>query len=276
LTGLRVLGGGDAAWTTIFYPGVTNGNGLNIRTPAAFLNGQVVAPGERFSFMKAVGPIDPAHGYTWGGVIVRGRSNHTGAMGGGICSVSTTMFNAALRAGLQIDERHAHAYYINRYPAGLDATVFGTSEDLKWTNDTPYPIVIRTWATNRAKSTITIQLWSMPLDRAVTLDYPPKKTNVVAAGDRTVYVTTLPPGEKYRAEYPTAGFDITRTRTVYEEDGTLIHADTWRSHYIRVDGILQIGAPGPTPTPAPTIVFAAPALALLRALPTAKRSHRKA
>ena len=72
----------------------------------------------------AVGPIDAAHGYTMGGVIQGGKSDHTGAMGGGICSASTTMFNAAARAGLQIDERHAHFYYINRYPVGLDATVY--------------------------------------------------------------------------------------------------------------------------------------------------------
>ena len=112
LSDLAIIGKG--AWTTVFYPDVSNGNGANIRVPANLLNGQVVAPGQQFSFLKAVGPIDSAHGYTLGGVIEGGKSNHTGAIGGGICSASTTMFNAAARAGLQIDERHAHFYYINR------------------------------------------------------------------------------------------------------------------------------------------------------------------
>jgi vancomycin resistance protein YoaR len=270
LSDLTILGGGDGQYTVYFYPGETNGDGLNIRTPAAVLNGQIVPPGAQFGFLKAVGPIDEAHGYTWGGVILHGKSDHTGAIGGGICSASTTMFNAALRAGLQIDERTAHAYYIDRYPAGLDATVYaagGHATDLKWTNDTPYPIVIRAWATNKSKSQITIQLWSRPLDRTVVLDYPIKKENIVKAGDSTVYVSTLAPGEKYRAEYPTDGFDIVRTRTVFDEDGTLIHSDTWKSHYVRVDGILQIGAspsPTPTPTPTPTAVFALPVLTLFR------------
>jgi vancomycin resistance protein YoaR len=281
LSQLTILGGGDASWTTVFYPGETNGNGLNIRTPAALLNGQIVAPGEQFSFLKAVSPIDEAHGYTWGGVILHGKSDHTGAMGGGICSASTTMFNAALRAGLQIDERHAHAYYIDRYPAGLDATVFQSGSrptDLRWTNDTPYPIVIRAWATNRSKSTLTIQLWSMPLDRTVILDYPPQKMNIVKAGDSTVYVSTLPPGEKYRAEYPTDGYDIVRTRTVFEEDGRLLHTDTWSSHYLKVDGILEIGvAPtAPPPTPSPTALFPVAGLGLLRAAGAVARRQRAA
>src|SRR5450756_2811564 len=98
-----------------FYPDISNGNGANIRVPAALLNGQIVAPGQQFSFFQAVSPIDLAHGYAMGGVIEHGKSDHTGAIGGGICSASTTMFNAAARAGLQIDERHAHFYYCLLY-----------------------------------------------------------------------------------------------------------------------------------------------------------------
>jgi len=143
--------------TTEFFVGESNGMGKNIRQPATNLNGQVIGPGQQFSFLGAVGPIDAAHGFAMGGVIADGKSNHTGAMGGGICSASTTMFNAAADAGLQIDERHAHFYYINRYPVGRDATVYSngqTTWDLKWTNDTPYPIVIRAFTTPRSTAYI--------------------------------------------------------------------------------------------------------------------------
>ena len=67
LTGMVVIG----SWTTVFYPGITNGYGANIRVPANILNGQIVAPGQRFSFLAAVGPVDRAHGFTLGGVIER-------------------------------------------------------------------------------------------------------------------------------------------------------------------------------------------------------------
>ncbi len=263
---------GRGAWTTTFYPDVSNGNGVNIRTPAKLLNGQVVGPGQQFSFLDAVGPIDAAHGYANGGVILDGRSDHTGAMGGGICSASTTMFNAAARAGLQIDERHAHFYYINRYPVGLDATVYSngvTTWDLKWTNDTPYPIVIIARTTPGSRSTITIELWSRPIERTVAFTGQ-VKSNIATATDGKQYVSTLKPGQQNCAEYPTDGFDTSATRIVTDGTGTVIHNDTWKSHYTKVDGILQIGGspppsetptpsagpptptPGPTPTPTPT------------------------
>jgi vancomycin resistance protein YoaR len=250
LSDLTIIG----AWTTIYYPGETNGNGANIAVPAKVLNGKIVAPGQRFSFLSAVGPIDAAHGYTSGGVIVHGHSEHTGAMGGGICSASTTMFNAAARAGLQIDQRHAHFYYINRYPIGLDATVYSngyTTWDLWWTNDTPNPIVIRSWTSGHAKAQMTIQLWSLPTGRTVTFS-PEYMANVVKATNKTVYVDTLPAGQQYWAEYATPGFDTSRTRTVTDATGKVIHTDTWNSHYTKVDGLLEIGGGAPTPPPAPT------------------------
>jgi vancomycin resistance protein YoaR len=250
LTGMVIIG----SWTTTFYPDISNGNGANIRTPAKIFNGQVVLPGQQFSFMSRVGPIDPAHGFTLGGVIEHGKSDHTGAMGGGICSASTTMFNAAVWAGLEIDERHNHAYYIDRYPVGLDATVFSNgyqTYDMKWRNDTANPIVIRGTSTRGSRSTVTFQLWSLPLDRKVSFT-PPFKANVSKATDSTVYTTKIPPGTKNRAEYPTDGYDTSRTRTVTDSTGKVIHTDTWKSHYITVDGILQIGvAPGSLPTPKP-------------------------
>ena len=261
LSGMVKIGKGS--WTTTFFPDVSNGNGVNIRKPATLLNGQVVGPGQQFSFLQAMGTIDAAHGWAMGGVIQGGKSNHTGAMGGGICSASTTMFNAAARAGLQIDERHAHFYYINRYPVGLDATVYSNGVetwDLKWTNDTPYPIVIIARTTPGSRSTITIELWSRPIDRNVAFTGQ-VKSNVATATDGKQYVSTLAPGQQNRAEYPTDGFDTSATRTVTDSTGKVIHTDTWKSHYTRVDGVMQIGGsppPSETPTPSPGAPTPAP------------------
>jgi vancomycin resistance protein YoaR len=245
--------------TIYFFPGPANGNGANIRVPARDLNGEVVAPGQQFSFLAGVGPIDAAHGFAMGGVILNGQSNHTGAMGGGICSASTTMFNAAAKAGLQIDERHAHFYYISRYPIGRDATVYSngsTTWDLRWTNDTNNPIIIRAWATKKSKSSITIQLWSLPTGRTVswTGDNKAGETRIISAvNNPPEYVTTLKPGKTYAAEVATNGFNTSVTRTVKDATGKIIHQDNWKSQYTAVNGQLQIGAtPIPTPTPKPT------------------------
>lgn len=243
-------------WSTTYFPGESNGNGRNIEVPAEVLNGMVVGPGQQFSFLTAVGPIDQAHGFKMGGVILDGKSYQTGAIGGGICSASTTFFNAAARAGLQIDERHAHFYYVNRYPVGLDATVYsdGTRTlDMRWTNDTDNPIVIRSWWTGRGTRVITVELWSLPIGRTTTFSGG-IKTNVVKATDGTQYVPSLPAGRKtYRAEYPTDGYNTVVTRTVVDGSGTVIHKDTWVSKYTKVDGLLQIaGTPPPSVTPTPT------------------------
>ena len=242
--------------TTQFFVGVSNGMGANIRVPAKLLNGQVVGPGQQFSFLDAVGPIDPANGYAMGGVIVDGKSNHTGAMGGGICSASTTMFNAAADAGLQIDERHAHFYYINRYPVGRDATVYSngaTTWDLKWTNDTPYPIVIRAFTTPYSTAYVTVQLWSLAVNRTVTWSGGAVANKVLATNNTPEYVSTLKPGVKNIAEYATDGFDTTVTRVVTDSTGTVIHKDTWASHYSVVNGQVQIGgSPPPSQTPSPS------------------------
>jgi vancomycin resistance protein YoaR len=255
ISGMVIMNGGKAQWTTAFFPDISNGNGKNIRQPAAKLNGLVIGPGQQFSFLGAVGPIDPAHGFALGGVIIGGLSNHTGAMGGGICSASTTMFNAAGWAGLQIDERHQHAYAISRYPTGKDATVYSngvTTYDLKWTNDTPNPIVIRSWATSGSKSSVTFQLWSLPLDRTVIWPVG-VKSNLTTATDGKLYVGSLAPGQELRAEYVTDGYDTSVTRVVKDASGTVLHNDTWKSHYVKVNGVLQIGgSPPPSTTPSPS------------------------
>jgi vancomycin resistance protein YoaR len=260
LTHFVKIGQGDV----YFYPIESNGFGANIRTPAQIFDGQVIWPGETFSFWDSIGPVDEAHGFRKGGVIRDGKSDFTGAIGGGICSASTTMFNAAASSGLQIVERHPHFYWIYRYPLGRDATVYsngvpGQGADLKWRNDTEYPIIIKSWWTggNRAtsKNWIHIQFWSMPTGRTVTWSKP-IVANVVKATDTTIYVSTLSPGVKYRQEYPTEGKDVSITRTVTDTTtGAVIWTNTWKSHYTKVDGILQIGrthTPAPTPTPGPT------------------------
>jgi vancomycin resistance protein YoaR len=252
---------------TTYYPGESNGNGVNIALPAQLLNGQVIAPGAQFSFLRGVGPIDAAHGWKQGGVIKNGESQHTGAMGGGICSASTTFFQAAAVAGLQIDERHAHFYWIDRYTldgrVGLDATVYSngvTTWDLRVTNDTQYPIVIRGWTAGTSRTrAIHIQLWSLPTGRKTTFagGNPKVKGDVwnynAAIWQSPQYnLPSLPGGAKsYVKEYPTSGFDTKVGRTVTDATGAVIHQDTWASHYTRVDGQVQYTGPKPTPTPTP-------------------------
>jgi len=129
------------------FPGSIPGRIHNIALAASKLNGVLIPPGTTFSFNDTMGDISAATGYQSAYIIKDGRT--VMGDGGGVCQVSTTMFRAALNAGLPIVERHAHSYRVHYYEddgskAGLDATVFNPTEDLRFTNDTPAYILIQT------------------------------------------------------------------------------------------------------------------------------------
>lgn len=118
----------------------------NISLAASRLNGVLIPKGEEFSFNKSVGEISRLTGYKQAYVIKSGKTVLDD--GGGVCQVSTTVFRAALNAGLPIIERTAHAYRVGYYEndskPGFDATVFSPSVDFRFKNDTPAAILIQT------------------------------------------------------------------------------------------------------------------------------------
>lgn len=239
-----------SSWTTDYVPGDGNGYGANISIGAWDLDGYNIAPGEWFSFWDGIGPVTLERGYTYGGAIINGRSVANGALAGGICSTSTTLFNAAMRAGLEIGERSAHYYYIDRYPTGLDATVSIYDDwvtDITFRNDTEYPIVIRGYGT---PGQVTFQIWSVPTGRTVALS-DPYITDRRAAIETTQVDASLAPGTSRRVEYPHPGFKSTVTRTVYGPDGAVLHENVWFSDYRAVNGITLVGPTAEAPAPPP-------------------------
>ncbi len=229
-----------SSWTTYYVPGEGNGFGNNINIPARDIDGRNLAPGEWFSFWDSIGPVTVERGFMYGGVIIGGRSVAGGAIGGGICSTSTTIFNAALRMGLEMGIRANHYYYIDRYPDGLDATVYMDDnfvQDMTFRNDTEYPIVIRGFGGN---GFVTFQIWSVPTGRTVVIT-DPVTSNHRTAIETTVTDPSMAPGTSKRVEFPHDGHDVSRTRYVYDADGTLIHQNTYFSSYRTVNGITAVG-----------------------------------
>jgi len=234
-----------STWTTYFPVGEKNGQGANIWIPARIIDGYVVAPGATFDFWDAVGPVTRDKGYKDGGAIINGKTEPQGALAGGICSCSTTLFNAALRAGYDMGARRNHFYYIDRYPLGLDATVFisasGSRQTMSFTNDTDYPILIRGsgWR-NGGDGYVRFELYSVPSGRTVSFSKPIVE-NVRLATDTVQYTSSLAPGVAQRVEYPVDGKQVTVTRTVRDKNGSVIHRDTYFSNYARITGLTLIG-----------------------------------
>lgn len=118
----------------------------NLTLAASKFNGVLISKGKEFSFNETVGDISSLTGYQPAYIIKEGKT--VLGDGGGVCQVSTTLFRAALNAGLPITERQAHAYRVGYYEndsqPGFDATVYAPSVDLKIKNDTPGYILIET------------------------------------------------------------------------------------------------------------------------------------
>jgi len=115
----------------------------NIKVGAAKFNGILVKPGEEFSFIKTLGPVDASTGYLPELVIKVDKT--IPEYGGGMCQVSTTCFRAALNSGLKITARTNHAYPVQYYaPQGTDATVYIPNPDLRFVNDTPGYVLMQT------------------------------------------------------------------------------------------------------------------------------------
>jgi len=132
----------------------------NVALAASRVSGALVAPGEEFSFNQQVGEISGATGYRTAYVIANGRTEL--GDGGGVCQVSTTVFRAALLAGLPITERWAHAYRVGYYEQnskpGFDATIYSPSKDLKFLNDTPGHILVQAIVDEESRH-LTIELY---------------------------------------------------------------------------------------------------------------------
>ncbi|HEY3334425.1 MAG TPA: VanW family protein, partial [Candidatus Limnocylindrales bacterium] len=191
------------SWQTWFPISERNYFGANIWVPARLINGTVLRPGQSFDWWDAIWPVTTARGFGPGGFIASDHTEPTGALGGGMCSSSTTLFNAAMRAGLDMGARSNHKYYISRYPLGLDATVSitaGGRQTMSFRNDTKGIIFIRgTRIRSGGTGWVRYEIWGIPDGRTVRLSGA-SVWNVRRAITRTVDVSTLPKGVREQVE----------------------------------------------------------------------------
>lgn len=116
------------------------GRAQNVRNGAEKINGSVIYPGEQFSVYEAVSPFEAENGYELAGSYENGTTVQS--YGGGICQVSTTLYNAVILSELQVDERFNHSMIVTYVKPSMDAAIAGTYKDLKFTNNTDAPIYI--------------------------------------------------------------------------------------------------------------------------------------
>jgi vancomycin resistance protein YoaR len=223
---------------TTEYGGIAN-RIHNVQLVAHLIDNHYVKPGQEFSFNNTTGERTADKGFLEAPVIINGELQ-TG-LGGGVCQVSTTLFNAAYEAGLKITSRTNHALYISHYPLGRDATVNYPDTDLRFVNDTDHWLLLRTFV---GSSSLTVVLYGTSPHRKVETSAAP----LVTTGGIPIKKTKDPElalGEKVIEEYGAPSRATSVERKVYSADGDLLYDNTWYSSYRGEYRVVRIGTKAP-------------------------------
>ena len=212
---------------------------VNIPRAAELIDGTLLRPGETFSLNKVVGERTKANGFTEGYVVADGIFQKD--LGGGVSQMATTTFNAMFFAGLEDVEHKPHSVYIDRYPEGREATVAWPSLDLKFTNTTPYGVLV----TARVRKSTPSE------EGAATVSmYSTKKWKITSStGPRTNFTQ---PKVRYSQEEDceefsgTTGFSVDVFRYFRDPNsGKVLRKEKFHTDYIAGDTVRC----GPPPKP---------------------------
>ncbi|HVF69180.1 MAG TPA: VanW family protein [Xanthomonadales bacterium] len=219
-----------AEGTSTFQGSIEN-RAFNINLAATRLNGVLIPPNETFSFVKSVGDINSLTGYKQAYVISGGKTIL--GDGGGVCQVSTTLFRAALKAGLPIVERNQHAYRVGYYEQdsapGVDAAIYSPGVDLKFKNDTGKHLLIQAFP-NMTDYSLSFQLYGTKDNREVTINKPLILSQSPAPEAEYQDDPNLPKGQVKQIDFAAGGANVYFTRTV-KKNGKVIVSDKFVSNY---------------------------------------------
>ena len=216
----------------------------NVRITTEYANNVILAPGEIYDFDKQIGPRTEARGYKLAPGIIKGALEDQ--LGGGICQVSTTLFNAAFFAGLEIVERKNHSIYIDHYPKGRDATVSAGGPNMRFRNDTAHHILIRGYSNG---ITTTFNIYGTDDGRKVTYSTS-EFYDKVSMATYEIKASWLGPGTTFVKITGQPGKSIKVVRKVTAKDGTVLHNDTFTSVWKMITREVEVGT-GSTTTTAP-------------------------
>ncbi len=222
---------------TTSYATSAPGRKKNVARGASLINGRMLFPGEVLSVYKCISPMDAANGYAMAPSYASGKVVQT--YGGGICQVSTTLYNAVLRSELKVKERSNHSMTVHYVPLAADAAISGTSKDFKFENNTKTPIYIE-GITNG--STITFNIYGKETrEDNRELKFESRTLSVRHPKTKQVKDKTLPIGKTVIDTKGTTGYVAELYKIVYidgkETERTLVN----KSSYNSAPEIVRIG-----------------------------------
>ncbi len=197
------------------FTGSTAGREHNIKIGVSAVSGMLIAPGEEFSTVSAIGPVTSKEGYVKELVIKQDRT--TKEYGGGLCQVATSIFRLALNAGLPITERKNHRFTVHYYdPPGLDATIYGPHPDLRFINDTGNYILLQGRVENKQ---VIMELYGQKDGRSVEISKAALSGFIPAPPTKYLETTDLLKGQTKCYEAPHDGVTTNVLYTVNYPNG---------------------------------------------------------
>ena len=261
-----------ASWTSSYRSHAGTARNWNVSRMASFINGNTILPGEQWTVNKTAGPRNDTTARTIGWKKAAGIENggYTQQVGGGVCQLGSTTYNAAIRAGLTIVSSTHHTIPSDYIPLGLDATLSTPVPDLILKNDNTRPVYLVSYV-NPIDKNVTVEVYGQPVidptHGPVILDFtsdnrgkrygtPTMRTiyNATIAKDDTVLSAANP---IYVYAKPRMGTEIQTYKHIYSLDGTRLAGPTpFEYHkYPVINGTTYVFGPDPatiTPTPTPT------------------------
>ena len=208
----------------------------NLEIAANRCNNTVLYPGDEFSYNKALGHRTTANGYKMGNSFAGGKVVQT--IGGGICQVSSTLYNAVLRAGLTITDRTAHGMYVQYVPQSTDATVVDNAIDFKFRNDRKYPVKIVTTCEN---GVMTASIYGVKEVDEPTIDIETKILETIEYTTQKQNDSSMKKGTTKVIQKPVNGY-VSEAYKVYYKNGKEISRELIsKDKYIPTNEIIKVG-----------------------------------
>ncbi|MEK7376657.1 MAG: VanW family protein, partial [Candidatus Margulisiibacteriota bacterium] len=216
IPGPKVIG----SYTTYYGTHDSPNRISNIYLVSSFVDNTYIPTGETFSLLPLIGEFTQERGFKEAYVIM--GDELVPEYGGGACQIATTLYNSAMLADLEVLRRRNHGIYFSIYPLGRDATVYPPSTDLKFKNNTGFPIVIQA---HPFKKGLTFRIIGAPIGKTISFSPPQVRHKYIIAATRDAF-SDIP--EEKLVQMP--AFWTTVVRTV-KEDGEVLHTETIKSFY---------------------------------------------
>ena len=222
---------------TTSYAGSASGRCANVENGASLINGTLLYPGDSFSVYSKVAPFTADNGYHLAGSYSNGQTVQT--YGGGICQVSTTLYNAVLRAELKVTERSNHSMTVHYVPLSADAAISGTDKDLKFTNNLDHPVYIQGVA---GGSSITFTIYGKEYRASNRkVEYVSETVSTRGPSEKVIKDNTMEEGKRVVESNGRTGYTARLWKVVYIDGKETKRTQVNSSSYMSTPSVVRVG-----------------------------------